>query len=214
MEREHAMAAIYVVVSATLGKMGFAIRWATRAKFNHVSIACREDLQDMVSFARYYYRAPFYGGFVQESVERYRKNSRYARVVVYRIPVEEACRDKIRGQLEVMAADSEEYIYHMLAALQSPFHRLTRIPKAYTCLSFAQMILDQTGVLPEKRFYRIEELADCLREYRIYDGTIEMFNLPSDPRYFQKMPRLRCWRLTATQNLKLLIRVLHRNDRT
>lgn len=205
--------AIYVVVSATLGKMGIAIRWATRARFNHVSIACREDLRDMVSFGRWYYRTPFCGGFVRESMERYRKRGRYARIVVYRVPVELACKEKIRDQLRAMSENSEEYIYHMLAALQTPFHWTTKAKNAYTCLSFAQMILSQTGVLPPKTLYRIEDMAKCLEQFQVYDGTIEIFNLPSDPKYLQKMPRLRCWRMTLTQNMKLAIRILGRNGR-
>ena len=205
--------AVYVVMSATLGKMGIAIRWATRARFNHVSIACREDLRDMVSFARRYYRTPFCGGFVEESVERYRKKGRYARIVVFRVPVEPSCKEKIQQQLKAMSENSEEYIYHMLAALQTPFHWTTRARNAHTCLSFAQMILGQTGVLPPKTLYRIEEMAKCLERFWVYDGTIEIFNLPSDPKYLRKMPRLRCWRMTVAQNMKLAIRILHRNDR-
>lgn len=203
---------VYVVASATLGKMGAAIRFATRARLNHISIACRSDLSDLVSFARHFYCTPFCGGFVQEGMERYEKRGHYARVVVYRVPVSPECKQIITQQLDAMSNHSEDYIYHMLAALQTPFHRSTFIPKAYTCLSFAQMILDQTGVLPEKRFYKIEALTAYLAPYQIYDGTIEVFNLQKNPRYFQKMPRLRCWRMSIAQNARLLYRILRRND--
>jgi hypothetical protein len=62
---------VYIVFSSTPYRIGKFIRRLTREAYNHVSIALDPDLTKMYGFARRYYRTPFYGGFVRESLSRY-----------------------------------------------------------------------------------------------------------------------------------------------
>ena len=57
---------LYVVFSATPYRMGKLIRFVTREPYNHVAISTEASLTRMYSFARRFYRTPFYGGFVTE----------------------------------------------------------------------------------------------------------------------------------------------------
>lgn len=49
---------LYIVFSKTHSRMGAMIRLITAGQYNHVSVACRENLSDLVSFARRYYKTP------------------------------------------------------------------------------------------------------------------------------------------------------------
>ncbi|MGN0978699.1 MAG: hypothetical protein ACI4PH_11640, partial [Faecousia sp.] len=65
---------LYVLFSATPYRMGYWIRRVTGEPYNHVAIATEETLRELYAFARKYYRAPFYGGFVREHPSRYHHN--------------------------------------------------------------------------------------------------------------------------------------------
>ncbi len=197
------MEAVYIVISATMGKMGRFIRLMTRARYSHVSVACSEDLHDLVSFARRYYHTPFYGGFIHEGPERYCWGGTYAQAMVYRIPLEPEQARAVRRELTAMEAAPEQYIYHLPDAVLGMLHRHAAIPDAYICLSFGLKILSHTNVLPAEPVYRIAALAEILEPYRIYTGSIGDFALSSEPDYFREISLWRSTGLTARQCAQL-----------
>ena len=67
---------LYVVFSATPLKVGSMIRTVTGEKYNHVSISFSPRLKTLYSYARYYKKAPLYGGFVKENAERYQNKGK------------------------------------------------------------------------------------------------------------------------------------------
>ena len=133
--------AIYVVFSATPTGMGSLIRKATRNRYNHVSISLGRDIHKMYTFARLYKTIPLYGGFVVESILRYRSFAGAARVKICRIEVPEARFNYLCSYLARLWDEREEYIYNTPAALASLLHLRPDISKAYTCVTFVQEIL-------------------------------------------------------------------------
>lgn len=200
------MEALYIVISATMGKMGKFIRFMTRAQYSHVSVACSEDLHDLVSFARRYYHAPFYGGFIHEGPERYCWDGSYAQAMVYRIPLKPEQAQAVRQELAAMEAAPEQYIYHLPDAALGLFRRHSNIPDAYICLSFALKILGYTDVLPPEPVYKIPVLAEILEPYRVYTGSIGDFALSSEPDYYREISLRRSASLTARQCAQLWTR--------
>ena len=57
---------IYIVLSQTGTMFSRALKFFTRARYNHASIALSPDLEVMYSFGRLNPYNPFVGGFVQE----------------------------------------------------------------------------------------------------------------------------------------------------
>ena len=57
---------IYIVLSQTGTMFSRALKFVTRAKYNHVSISLNESLDTMYSFGRLNAYNPFIGGFVEE----------------------------------------------------------------------------------------------------------------------------------------------------
>lgn len=164
--------AIYIVFSDTPTGMGRLIRLATGRKYNHVSLSLEEDILQLYSFARYHRAIPLYGGFVVESLLRYRSFADAARIKVCRVPVEEPAYTYLCNYLDRLWSDREEYIYNTPAALASLIHRQPNIPKAYTCVSFVHEILVRYRLAgaAEGACPTLRGLEELLTPYVLYQG--------------------------------------------
>lgn len=163
---------LYVLFSATPYRMGRWIRFVTGEPYNHVSIATGEDLTSIYSFARRYYRTPFYGGFVSEDPCRYRHNGRSADIRLYRLPLTSKQWQRLQDMLEDMKEHADHYLYNHLSAMAAPLHRKVRVGKAYTCAEFTVNVLHRLGFdFDPNRFYTISDIAQRLSAYHIYTGV-------------------------------------------
>lgn len=197
---------IYLIISATSSKLGKFIRLFTNNPYNHVSISFDEDLNDMISFARYYYQIPFYGGYVHESRERY-DNSK---ILLYKITLNEEDYSKVIEYINTIEKISEEYIYHTINAVLGTFHHSIEIPKSHTCISFACEFLKNTSIeLPT--IYNIQELMVFLDSNKIYEGNLSDFALYSNPSYMQSFTLSEKITKTYLQQRKLIARFMKKD---
>lgn len=155
---------IYVVFSKTPSKMGKCIRFVTRNRYNHVSLALSADLEVLYSFARYHINSPFVGGFVLETQQRYSAKKKPVEIKICRVPVSLERYTAIGEILETFYAQKEEMIYNSLNALLSVFHRKFKLENAYTCIEFAAFVLEM------EKICSIEEMEEALRETVLYEG--------------------------------------------
>ena len=164
---------IYIVFSSTPYKIGKAIRFFTGEPYNHVSIALDEELKEMYSFARRYYKTPFYGGFVKESLSRYQHNGNKADICIYKLPVTEQQYNRIRIRMRHMLRNKEIYLYNHISILGTIVKRPVKIKGAYTCAEFCVLILNNLGldVQPDK-YYTLGNLQEKLKDYINYTGPI------------------------------------------
>lgn len=209
---------VYVIFSATPYRMGGMIRQVTGEPYNHVSIATEESLSTIYSFARRFYRTPFYGGFVQEHPSRYTHNGATADIRMYRLPVPERRWKKLNLQLQEMHSNAKHYLYNHLSVLAAPLHRKIPVQDAYTCAEFVVATLYNLGFDydPEK-FYSIGQIAEPLEPYHIYTGKFPKA-APQDPVFFQRQPVAHplltsaaelmhlCWRLAVSNFLHSRVR--------
>lgn len=171
---------IYLVFSCTSTKIGAIIRYVTKHKYNHVSVALEGDLRKMYSFTRYRANAPFVAGFSEESPLRYIENNN--EVKVSRIPVSTEKHDEILDYIEHLSSNAKRYIYNYLSALFFPFGKKVRVPDAYTCLEFGIHILSRHELvegISESQFYRIVDLERLLEPFIFYEGSIAGIAVPS-----------------------------------
>lgn len=175
---------LYVLFSATPYRMGYWIRRITGEPYNHVAIATEETLNELYAFARRYYRAPFYGGFVREHPSRYHHNGITAQVRLYRLPLNERQWDILQALLGTMRRRPDRYLYNHLSALAAPLHRKIRVRDAFTCAEFTVSVLSALGFdFDSDRFYTIGDIARRLEEYHIYSGRYPA-NAEPDPAFF------------------------------
>ena len=144
---------IYIVFSTTHNRIGKAIRKITRETYNHVSIALDRDLNEMYSFARRYYRTPFYGGFVKEYSKRFIVNDQTANIAICRIPVTPQQHRTLCELLSGMYQDKDNYLYNHISAFCALFHKTVEAKDAYTCLEFCLSVLRMVDQPFEKNQY-------------------------------------------------------------
>lgn len=180
--------AIYIVFTATPYRIGRMIRKVTRESYNHVSIALDEDLTDMYSFARRYYKTPFYGGFVKESIARYHTKGIASNLHMCRIPVTEQQYTAVAQQLQNMLERNEHYLYNHFSAISALFHRQTQVKDAYICVEFCTRVLQAIGIdIDPNKFYSVGDLEKLLQEYSYYTGSMPDTNM-YDSEYFSAKP--------------------------
>lgn len=179
---------IYIVFSATPYRMGRFIRKFTGEEYNHVSIALDEELNQMYGFARRFYRTPFYGGFVKESLSRYHLGEEAAIIRVCRLPVTAQQYQHLKQLLETMHAQRQQYLYNYLSAATAVLRHPVRLTDAYTCIEFCVNILDDIGIqIDPKKYYTVGDVEKMLRPHTVYTGPAPKPDRPDDE-FFAKKP--------------------------
>lgn len=164
---------IYIVFSCTSTRIGAMIRYVTRNKYNHVSIALEGDLGRMYSFTRYRANAPFVAGFSEESPLRYLCDN--TDVKICQIPVSDEKYNEVLAYIDEIQKNSKRYIYNYISALLVPTGKKICIPDAYTCLEFSVHILSKYGLaegVSDRSFYNIVDLEKLLDLFVAYEGSI------------------------------------------
>jgi len=170
---------IYIVFSCTSTRIGAMIRYVTKNKYNHVSIALEGNLKTMYSFTRYHANAPFVAGFSEESPLRYCDEN--IDVKICRIPVSDEKYKEVSDYIDDIQKNAKRYIYNYLSALMVPTGRKVCIPDAYTCLEFGVHILSRHEVVDgvnDRSFYNIVDLERLLESYVAYEGNIAEIAVP------------------------------------
>ncbi len=167
---------VYVMFSATDCSIGRFIRKMTRSKYNHVSVSFDPDMQSLYSFARYHKTAPFYAGFVEESLMRYQLTGRQATVKVCRIRLSDQQAATLRYAVDEVQTSQVEYIYNYLSALTFLARKRFDVPHAFTCVDFAVWLLSRAGIaeVPDT-FFTIEDLEAALSAYVIFEGESQFY---------------------------------------
>lgn len=179
---------IYVVFSATPYKMGALIRKATGQVYNHVSISLSETYSPMYSFARRYYRTPFYGGFVCESPSRYYVKGKATSICVCSLPVSDEQYICVHERLESMLSDQDRYLYNHLSAMATLARKPIRAADAYTCIEFCVSVLHSIGVdLDPGKYHTIDDVLQILNEHVVYTGPMPTSD-DVDAAYYAKKP--------------------------
>ena len=167
---------MYVMFSATDCSVGRFIRRMTRSKYNHVSVSFDPDMQSLYSFARYHESAPFYAGFVEESLMRYQLSGKQASVKVCRIRLSDEQSAALFALMGEMEASRDDYIYNYISALFFLARKRIDVPRAFTCVDFAVWLLSRAGIqeVPDA-FTTIADLEEALSKYVIFEGDCKFY---------------------------------------
>lgn len=162
---------LYVVFTSTPYKIGRLIRVVTKNLYNHVSISLDGSVNGMYTYARRYKNTPFYGGFVREYPDRYRKEFGATRVKICALPVTEEQYRQTEERFARMIAESDYYPYNLISAFGVPFHKRFLADGSFTCAEFAVDVLSTVDDrFDRKHFYTIRELEQKLDAGKIYEG--------------------------------------------
>ena len=184
---------LYLMVSRTDTNIGRIIRVFSRYPYNHVSLSLDPSLREWVSFGRFRQDTPLYAGFIRETAERYLSSGGDTPIRLFRLEISQEKYFRLQHLFANAGYGSTGLIYNLYDAMASCIHCKVPIPGAYTCLSFACMVL-------EKRYLSIRELCEDLRGFMIYEGPLSSLVADSgqrNDRYFDHLGFLRgTWRTT------------------
>lgn len=160
---------VYIVFSSTPYKIGKLIRRFTGESYNHVSISLDRELTRMYSFARRFYRTPFYGGFVKESRARYHLKGVPSQIKICRLAVSDEVYAALEKRLQDMYQRREQYLYNHFSVATIPFHRLVHLKDAHVCSEFVAGQLQQLGMsLDPKKYYSVDTLETLFADSVVY----------------------------------------------
>lgn len=188
---------LYLVFTATQLKTGHVIRFCSGEKYSHVSVSLNADLFPVYSYARLYYSPAFYGGFTEESMYRY---TRETPLKVCSLPIPAEAAEKIQEEFTWRLANPGAYNFASLLAY--PFHMQAQHDDSFTCTEFAYHLLksyapgldlkDPPLVKGQQRgavsLQQMQALAD---PYLVYEGTVGDFLDRRDDQVEQE--RLEAW---------------------
>lgn len=195
---------LYVMLSRTDTGIGRLIRAVSRYPYNHVSLSIDPALRQWMSFARYVQDTPLYGGFVSESPERFLEKGRDAQVRIFRLRIPEETYRLLERLSRLTDRPEQGLMYNHLDALTGLFGAGTPVCGAYTCLGFANLVLDTS-------FCRISQLDKALSSRLIYEGPLSKLVSDSGSRdalFFTRLGPLRGTWCTAKQLTELAARLM------
>lgn len=142
-----------MVVSDSGSRVSKMLRWFTKAKYNHVSLALDESLQEMYSFGRRWKYYAFYGGFVKETAYMGVFGA-YPNTDIVLIPfdVTETQYQAICAYVQGMYQRRKSYKYSWLGLFMVLFRKQLKRKRHYYCSEFVRDILVRFSVAKEEDF--------------------------------------------------------------
>lgn len=193
---------IYVILSSTPSKFAKFIRFFSRTKYNHASLAFDEDLKEMWAFARKKNNLPIDAGVVPEFPERFTlMKEDDVPVRIYEVPVSAEQYNRIHDKVMEVHQD-EKYHYNFFSMLLYPIFKGFKVPKTYTCSEFVAGILHEySGIYVNQPNESVipEQLHIYLKDYLIYEGNLLEYRDfdPVESEFFDSINPLRIATSTA-----------------
>lgn len=157
---------LYIMLSRTQTGIGRLIRFVTRYGYNHVSLSLDPNFRRWVSFARYVKGVPLAGGFVEESPERFYASGDSVPVKIFRIEIPQERYDRLQTLFARAGRRDSGLIYNTPGALLSSCGFHYTVSGAYTCLEFANLVLDESHD-------SIRALDEGHREHLHFEGELQ-----------------------------------------
>lgn len=175
--------ALYLMISHTGTGVGRIIRGISRYKYNHVALTLDPTFKRWFSFARFNRNVALYGGYTEESAERYFAFGTDVPVKIFKLEISEEKHEQIADLFAKAGTLDNELVYNFFDILAAIFGHTVRIPGAYTCLGFCCAVIG-------RQFKNIRELEAALSPYQIHDGNLAELVPDSgnrEDRYFKRL---------------------------
>lgn len=180
---------IYILFSRQNTKIGRLIRvFLPNTRYTHVAVAADDRLQDVYSFARYYYHSPFNSGLIKEYPSHYLIKGRDLTVKLCKVTLADDEYAKAICRLDTAIKERQELLYNLFDAIMLPIGRRIRIRRAYTCVSFGAFVLGYDDVGD------IAAFENRIGQYAVYEGSykdlVEKYGLKDLPEdnFYKPLP--------------------------
>lgn len=170
---------VYVVLSQTGTMFSRALKFFTRAEYNHASISLTPTLDKMYSFGRLNPYNPFIGGFVEEgknkgTFKRFYKTT----AMVLEFKVSEEKYNAIKYFIEYFKTNQLDFHYNYLGVLFACFKKYHTSSKRFYCSEFVKTCLETFEIENAEELPKIIKPIDFLRlnnKNIIYQGFLQNY---------------------------------------
>lgn len=171
---------IYIVITQTGTILSKILKFITKADYNHVSVSVDSTLNKMYSFGRKNPYYPFWGGYVEESINKGTfKRFSNTDALVLSIQIEEKKYNELNTYLSSMYKNKNKYKYNYIGLLLAGIHIKHTSNNKYYCSEFVKDTLIHFEIATEKDFEPIVKPIDFINlknAISIYQGKLKMFN--------------------------------------
>ena len=167
---------VYIVLSQTGTMFSRALKFFTRAEYNHASISLTPDLNKMYSFGRLNPYNPFVGGFVEEGKNKGTfKRFDKTKAMVLQLKVTEYAYKNIKFFIEYFINHRVEFHYNYLGVLFACFKLHHKSSKRFYCSEFVNVVLscDKVRIMANpNKLVKPEDFKNIDGLKLLYEGKI------------------------------------------
>lgn len=169
---------IYFVLSYTGTMLCKTIKFFTRAKYCHISIALDEDLNEMYSFGRLNPYNPFIGGFVHEYVDSGTfKRFKKTKCLIYSISVSDNQYDKLKKIIKEIETKKDTYSFNVIGMFAAGLNIKYEKDNSFYCAEFVKHVVENSNInlnLPDK--IRPIDFKYIKGSNLLYEGRLNKYN--------------------------------------
>ena len=168
---------IYVVLSQTGTVFSRALKFFTRAEYNHASISLTPTLDKMYSFGRLNPYNPFIGGFVHEYIDKGTfKRFKNTKALILEIEVTNDQYKKIIDIIKYVKKNKEKYKFNVTGMFLSAIKVKVRKRRSFYCAQFVKYLLDRAKVENNiEDTVRPENFKNLPNSKEIYKGLLRNY---------------------------------------
>ena len=172
---------IYIVLTYSGTFLSRCIKTYTGEPYSHVSVSLNVKLNNMYSFGRKYYKNPFIGGFVEESINKgvYGK-FKNTTCAVYSLKINEIQYNNLRNLLYKFEINRERYGYNLLGLLGVILNTPIKRKYKFFCSQFVATLLDYSGLHIFNKPASLVSPKDfryCSKMTLIYEGRLNDYKV-------------------------------------
>ena len=172
---------IYIILSQTGTMLSRALKFLTRAEYNHASISLTPTLEKMYSFGRLNPYNPFRGGFVEEgkdigTFKRFYKT----KAMVIELAVKEEDYNNIKFFIEYVSKNRTKFHYNYWGLFLAMFRMNLKPKNRYYCSQFVRACLSMFGIENSESLPQIIKPIDFLKlnnKNIIYTGFLKNYKV-------------------------------------
>jgi len=174
------MKKIYIVITYTGTILSKIVKFYTRDKFCHISIALDKNLNEMYSFGRLNPYNPFWGGFVHEKIDSGTfKRFKNTEAEIFSLDITEKQYNIIRKTINFINKNKKYYKFNTIGLFAVCVNARVKFKHSFYCAEFVKYLFDKAKIKnnlpliikPED----FKNLIDIQKEYegKLRDYTIE-----------------------------------------
>lgn len=164
---------VYFLLTDTGSWLTQTIKFFTKKKYNHCSLAFDSELENTYSFGRINITNPFIGGFVHEdTLSAFFLQSNCA---LYSLKVTSKEKERLEHYMEFMEENKERFRYNFLGLAAVLFQIEWERKDYYFCSQFIGTVLKDAGIFtPAKSlsFITPEDILNALPFELVYEGLL------------------------------------------